>query len=372
MIDLKFVTGCLLLLIASGGQAVGQDSTEWSLQGYVKGMYTMTESTEFDELMHTGLLHARLRLDFNPSDRVSFRVDVRNRLYQGDVVRQVPGYVELMEEDPGLFDFNLSESWGADGIYVMNIDRLLVDYKMEQWRLTLGRQRINWGLNTVWNPHDIFNAYDYFDFDYEERPGADAVRMQYNWGGMSGLEVATSMDANQRLRGAFLYRFNHRAYDVQVLAGYSNHRWLTGFGWAGSLGETGFKGETRYARPVKDAPFENCVVATMGLDRTFAPGWYVGVNGLYTGSDSRIGTESPLLSFSYNRAVMVQVNRQINPVWNAGASIFYASENRLAIMPSVTKSLGQNWELMLTGIGFYEKQMSQNNLFLRLRWSFSS
>lgn len=351
---------------------VAQDTLRWGVQGYVKGMYMASHSNNLGSNMHSGLLHGRLRFDLDPFEQFSFRVDVRNRFYQGDMVDMVQGFSEMLEVDPGVVDLNWTNNRTSGMLLVMNIDRLLVDYHAQRWRVTMGRQRINWGLNTVWNPHDIFNAYDFFDFDYEERPGSDALRVQYQWGGMSGIEAAASMDYDNNVRSALLYRFNRNGYDMQVLTGYSYDRWLCGFGWAGSVGEAGFKGEARYVQPSGSASFENRIVATIGVDRTFDPGWYVGLNGLYTGTDSRLGLESPTVSFSYDRALMLQVNRQINPIWNAGASVFYASENRIALMPSVSRTLGDNWELLLTGIGFYEKNISQNNLFLRLRWSFSS
>lgn len=40
----------------------------------------------------------------------------------------------------------------------------------------------------AWNPNDWFNTYNYFDFDYEERPGTDAIRVRvYFKDGMSSL-----------------------------------------------------------------------------------------------------------------------------------------------------------------------------------------
>ncbi|MFN5323876.1 MAG: hypothetical protein ACK5C5_03065 [Bacteroidota bacterium] len=361
-----------LLLFFTQYTSLGQDSTNWSLRGYVKGMYTGAESSYSEHFMQTGTLHGRLRFDFNPTERIAFRSDIRNRILKGDAVQMIPYYVDLMNDDPGMFDLNVTDQWDTDFIWVLNVDRLLMEYRTKSWIFTAGRQRINWGLSTVWNPHDVFNTFDFFDFDYEERPGSDAFRLQFDEGGLSGLEAAVSSDVDGQLRAAILYRFNNLNYDFQFLTGYSYGRWLGGLGWAGSIGETGFKGESRYVHTPYDTPFENKLVATVGLDRTFDPGWYVGVNGLYTGSDSRIGSESPLLSFSYDRALMVQVNRQINPIWIAGVSIFYASENRFALMPSISRSIGNNLEVLLTGIGFYETGISQNSMFLRLRWSFSS
>ena len=55
--------------------------------------------------------------------------------------------------------------------------------------LRIGRQRINWGVNLAWNPNDLFNAYSLIDFDYQERPGSDAIRFQYYMGDLSVLNL---------------------------------------------------------------------------------------------------------------------------------------------------------------------------------------
>ncbi|MCG8318265.1 MAG: hypothetical protein MI921_02070 [Cytophagales bacterium] len=56
-------------------------------------------------------------------------------------------------------------------------------YKDGLWRKgcyqVIGKHRINWGKSYVWNPNDVFNAYSFFDFDYEERRGTDALLIKY-------------------------------------------------------------------------------------------------------------------------------------------------------------------------------------------------
>ena len=55
----------------------------------------------------------------------------------------------------------------------------IYDYRDNKINFRIGRQRINWGTTTIWNPNDIFNAYNFLDFDYEERPGMDGGKFQY-------------------------------------------------------------------------------------------------------------------------------------------------------------------------------------------------
>ena len=69
-------------------------------------------------------------------------------------------------------------------------DRFYYQFAAEKLELRLGRQRINWGINTTWNPNDIFNSYNIYDFDYEEREGSDAIRLKYFPNYQSSLDLA--------------------------------------------------------------------------------------------------------------------------------------------------------------------------------------
>ena len=102
--------------------------------------------------------------------------------------------------------------------------------------LTLGRQRINWGVNLAFNPNDLFNAYSLVDFDYQERPGADAVRFQYYTNELSSFETAIqfgkSLDSSVI---AGLWKINKWEYDFQFLIANFYSDFVLGTAWAGNL-----------------------------------------------------------------------------------------------------------------------------------------
>ena len=100
------------------------------------------------------------------------------------------------------------------------LDRLYLDYVKGNLEVRLGRQRVNWGINTVWNPNDIFNAFTFTDFDYEERPGSDALRVKYYTGFASSIEIAVkAFDRKEDAVGGILWKFNKWNYDFQALVG---------------------------------------------------------------------------------------------------------------------------------------------------------
>ena len=72
----------------------------------------------------------------------------------------------------------------------------------------MGKQRINWGIQNFWNSHDLFNQLNIFDFDYIERPGNDAIRIQYYLNNFNSFEYVI----NEEIK-AFLLKLNYFKYD---------------------------------------------------------------------------------------------------------------------------------------------------------------
>ncbi len=152
-------------------------------------------------------------------------------------------YNKLVISDEGFMDLTWKWAEGQSYSLYSNIDRLNFDITHKNLQVTLGRQRINWGINMVWTPNDIFNTYNYFNFDYVERPGCDAVRVQYYTGMTSSAELAFKLDKNDNITMAGLYKFNHWNYDWQVLGGVMKDDIVLGLGWSGQIESAGFNGE---------------------------------------------------------------------------------------------------------------------------------
>ena len=109
------------------------------------------------------------------------------------------------------------------------LDRLYVDFQSGKWQVIAGRHRINWGMNLVWNPTDIFNTFSVFDFDYEERPGTDAVLVKYYSSSTSHLEVVYELADNLEESSVVgRGKLNFENYDVQLFTGYQKQYWVAG------------------------------------------------------------------------------------------------------------------------------------------------
>ncbi|WP_157893336.1 hypothetical protein [Salegentibacter sediminis] len=375
----------VLMILVSFNVNSQEDSPRISLQGYIKNLHEFSFIDRLDQLQWTSLIHNRLNFEYFPSDEFSIRLEVRNRVYYGDGVRNFPGFSKNLDYDPGLVDLSVNIFDEDKLVFNTLIDRALVNYTKANWDISLGRQRINWGMNLAWNPNDIFNTYNFLDFDYEERPGSDAIRIQYYTGDFSKIELTAKRgEQNDDFIAAGMYKFNKWTYDIQFLTGVYQKDLIIGTGWAGNLKEAGFKGEISYFVPYEEYPgSENVMSASISVDYAFEKGLYVNSSVLYNSSTNnslstiedlilaRINAKN-LMPFKYS--FFIQLSKEFTPIFSGATNFIYSpTRHSVIFMPSLVYSLATNWELNLTGQSFLEFKDYKtlgNSFFLRIRYSF--
>lgn len=383
---------CFILLIL-GASFLAQGQEQWMMKGYVKGLSAMQTLGDEGEIALENTLHNRFDVNWYMSDKFTFTVGIRNRIIVGNNVRLIPGYGDYIARDNGYFD--LSWLWAEDDswIGVTQLDRLMLDYTTGNLQITLGRQRINWGQTFVWNPNDLFNTYSYFDFDYEERPGSDALRIQYYLGMSSKLELSTSLNSDKKLTSVGLYRFNTGGYDLQFLGGiYTETDYVLGGGWSGSIKGGGFSGEITYFHPMdREEDPDSEVTATIHYDYTFRSSLNLQFEALYNGfgqedlasgiGDLVFQDLSPKNLFPTQLAFFGSGAYDVTPLFRVMLAGIYGPEgNFYYVGPTLIYSLSNTMEL--TGVGqFYSSDevfdedgepLITNGaaLFVRFKWSF--
>lgn len=299
---MKTITSILtliLLAVSLQAQTFGDgDAPPLVLRGYVKEMPALTLNKDFADPGFLNIFHNRLNFRWNIADDWHLAAEGRNRLFYNEMFGDFPAYRDILEQDEGLID--LSWVWLGQGSWIghTNIDRLYLDWRKKNWQVRVGRQRINWGITLVSNPNDLFNTYSFFDFDYPERPGTDAVRIQYFFGDMSRIQLAVSPAKNSKEAvAAAMLNTNRWNYDFQALAGYYRNRLALGGGWAGHIGGTGFKGEATWFYDIEETPgvTRSNVVAAIGFDYMFGSGTFAFAEFLYNGGYQRIPGEGIFL-----------------------------------------------------------------------------
>ncbi|MEQ9263462.1 MAG: hypothetical protein RLP14_09900 [Owenweeksia sp.] len=341
-------------------------------------------------------IHNRFDFKYYPSKSWSLGAGMRNRLFWGYSVGNEPqpgqpDFYNSLDQDNGLVDLSYLY-FDSDAVLLHTIfDRLWGQWESSKWIIRLGRQRINWGVNTVWNPNDIFNQYNYFDFDYEERPGSDALRVQYFPNFKSTLELgfAPAKQIGQSV-AAMLYKANRWQYDFQFLAGYYKEDLTAGTGWAGSIKNVGFKGEANYYHPLQEGGESNFTAST-ALDYLFGFGLYTQLSYLYNG----LGTTDPTIFsfaglganqvqgpkniFPFKHTLFTQTGGNITPLFRADAGLMFTPDlKNIILFPTLTYSLASNLDALLALQYFISQNPLENNnvewlsgtVFGRLKYSF--
>lgn len=389
MLKLFYILPLILLSMGTKAQdSTGTSEKRVTLNGYVKDMQTVIIPNNNKNWQTDNLIHNRLNFKWNISRNFTFCLEERNRFYWGELVKSIPGYKDYISYDNGLV--NMSWNILLDSAYVLNtaIDRIWIDFTRSKFQVTVGRQRINWSQTYVWNPNDIFNTYSYFDFDYEEKPGSDAVRFQYFTGPASSLEIAAKADKQQRVTAAALYRFNKWEYDFQALAGlFEQHDLVAGIGWAGQIAKGGFKGEATYFHPFRNFNDTTGVfLASVEYDYTFKNSLFLQFEGLYNSNSFNsadlllqqmnaqlLNPKNPFLS---GFSVFGTIGYPLTPLINSSlAGILNPDNGMYFIIPSVTVSLSNNLDLSLIAQSFqsYSGKSAINGktlVFIRMKGSF--
>lgn len=378
----------LVLIFATTGFSQGFSDDKFDLSGYVQftpvRIQTTVQGFSEQQTWWDYRLQNRLNLKWYASQSFTFTAETRTRLFAGDLVKEVPGYSDLINTDTGYT--NLSYLLADEDTWFLHFipDRLYAEYSLDKWSFRVGRQRINWGVNMLTNPNDLFNIYSLYDFDYPERPGSDAVRIQYHLDWASRIELAWSPAEDMRNSTlAMLYGFNRNEYDIQLITGVYKSRLAVGGGWAGNLNNAGFKGELMFYYDEIGGSKNASYVAAISADYMFNNGLFAVGEIVYNDGGgnqqnySLLGAELRADNPTFSRyQVTSQLTYAVTPLMNTGLTIVgYPDEQAVFISPNVTYSALTNLDFTML-VQFFavgdDSIFSEagNVLAATLKWSF--
>ena len=386
----------ILGIVFSMLQSMTAQEEKWVFSGYVKNMQTglvfndafpdLQQFKLVDTFLLDQLIHHRLNTKWYINDKWTFSAGLRSRLFTGDLVKFNPNYGQQTDDASNDY-LNLSILWMDKPSMVIHsvLDRLYLDYTNGNWEVRVGRQRINWGISNVWNPNDVFNAFSFTDFDYEEKPGSDAIRVKYYTGFASSIEIAAkAADHIDESVIAGLWKFNQWNYDFQILSGWVKNEWVIGGGWAGNIKNMGFQGEMSYFIPTEES-VDPAFSMTIGGDYTFKNSAFISAGLLYNSEGSKEGGSSTQLFtfelsarnlYPYRWSVFAQFNYPLTPLANVGMAVIYSpiKTQALFLNPMYTYSIKENWDINLIGQIVFNKDDGYKSplqaIFLRLKYSY--
>lgn len=390
MWKILILTGCLLFAVFAKAQ---NDSlpepkpARLQLQGYLKDLQSLSFTSQKGSLFTGSFLHNRLNVKYLFSPTLSARLELRTRMFWGEQVRLNPDFAGQADYENGWLDMSWTPVRKPAFVWHSIADRLSLNWQYRQWDIVVGRQRVNWGITTAWNPNDLFNAFNFLDFDYEERPGSDALRVRYSRSGMSGFDLALSHGRSAHTTiAALIYRFNRWGYDLQVLGAFYKDDLVIGAGWAGNIGEAGFKGEASWFQP-RQHIWDTTGTLSFTIDGaySFENGWYIGGAFLYSSASrndaaalDQLATQqlSAKMLMPFRYSTLAQVVKQFNPLFSTNLSVIYCpGPDALIIFPVCAYSLSDNWDLNLVAQSIFIPENNKfknrgNALILRIKWGF--
>jgi hypothetical protein len=379
-----FLFLAVIYMQASFSSGRAQDPPDFEFDGYLSNMQTVMFEKWDQNWWTENQIHNRLNFEYHITSNLSFDLEVRNRFIYGDFVKTIPGYDRLIDSETGWVDMSWLLANKPSFLIHTTIDRLYLDYMVGKFQFRAGRQRINWGQSLVWNPNDVFNAYSYFDFDYVEKPGSDAMRVQYYTGVSSVLDVSAKIDSSRKVTAAARYQFSLFNYDIQFMGGlFQDDDLILGAGWSGNIKGAAFRGELTWFHSTDNAHKEE-VMLTVSGDYTFPNSLYIGLEYLFSNieyGDFSFGEYyfMPMnvknIAFT-DHSIFAQVSYPFTPLFTGQlAGMYFPSERGFYIGPSFDLSVLDNLTLSFIFQHFQGRfggdATSKTTLgFLRLKWNF--
>lgn len=345
-------------------------------------------------------LHNRLNLKITKGemgDNWAFSAEVRNRLIYGDSRKYIPGNKKSLSNDNGLFDLSWNLMSGTSFVLNTSIERLSITRNVGKWEFTAGRQRINWGLTFAWNPNDLFNNASLFEFDYDEKPGCDAIRALYYVGPTSSIDAVFEVGSNGRPTIAGMYKTSFENFDLQAIVGYYQGEYGTmGLGFTGPLGKGSIYGETTAMHSLRSRYktrdyLKNIHMISLGYSYMFP--FQLDLRGefFYTKKPdnsyitSYFTAPTSLKELSPSRYnLMLSATYPITPLLKASFStIYYTDLSAIYLNPSIDYSVYKNFNLTFfyqfvnpesSAINkkneVYKVRTLYSIAYLRLKWNF--
>lgn len=355
-----FATSILFLIIANALFSQEQKHRSWQLKGNLDDLQIVQFSKIEDPWILDNQVNNRLDFTWNPGKVFGMGLGVRNRFLFGQSLTSDTSYKASLFADNGLVNMTWDIYSARSFALVTQFDRAWLSFTAGKVQFTVGRQRINWGQAIIWNPNDIFNTYSYFDVDYPERPGSDAIRVQYYPSATATVEVVSKWNDQGRITLAGLGRFNAGGYDIQFLGGLVDDQdFVVGAGWSGNISKAAFRGEVNYYQPKKNfADTTGVFLVTLGSDYTFSNSLALTFQVFYNQLPSGYQPESLLsiyqapaspkiLSFTeWN--IFLMGSYPITPLFEASlAGMYYPELNGYFIGPTLNYNVRQNIDLSL-------------------------
>lgn len=272
----------------------------------------------------TSLTRLRIRLDARANEYLSAAVVYDNEALVGILDTFETSLARELAEQ-GFVDLSgqIVEREHADWSHLLYRGYLL--FESEHLELTVGRQRVPWGVARLWNPIDRFNAVGPLAIEQDQSQGVDAVKARWLFDGFTYFEAIYAAGHRGEDRSvAGRWQGVIRDVDVGLVGGVFEEAPTAGFDLASNLGDAAGRIEVvwtdpkRRVRPFGDPSADSLpaywqVVASVDHNFDWGTGVYALVEHLYNGNALGFGSGKAGGSLGFFQEAGVEPNRVVAP-----------------------------------------------------------
>ena len=172
-----------------------------------------------DSDIQTSFSRLRTRLDLTLTPHLSAVLVYDHEARAGDLDTFEAGLGRSLDTEQWLdMDWTIKDDTSFEWEHLFYRGYLF--FESEKVEVTLGRQRIPWGVGRLWNPIDRFNAIGPLAIEPDQNQGVDAVNLRWLFSGFTSLEAvyAAADDSDDQSYAARLHGM-YRDVDYSVVAG---------------------------------------------------------------------------------------------------------------------------------------------------------
>ncbi len=258
----------IVLLVLTGWDNPAQAIVQ--LDGYYKNilLQSATVLPPAGKDYNLDINRLRLRLRGQPTKRLRFDVAYDNEVWLGSYLDTTQFAVQQNRPQDTLFDLQQTtidrrRTFARHGFYRAYVSLALGDVDVRA-----GRQRIAWGTALLWNPMDILNPLNPLQLERDEQIGVDAVSADWNYAALSRVSlVMAAHEKGDNSSYAMRWQSNIGLFDISLMSGQFRQGTVSGFDFAGQIGQVGLRGEFTHSNTRLDGDYQRFVI---GAD--YSPG----------------------------------------------------------------------------------------------------
>ncbi len=324
-----------------------------SLKGYYKNLYFTSKRQATNTWYHADLNRIRTEWDANLLKVFSAKVVWDNELIGGNYVgTEEFGRRQTQRAEPYLdLDYELVRK--NNFFYGQALYRATGRLEVDPVTLTIGRQKVDWGVMRLFSPIDLFTRLPLFDIERDERVGATAANLTIRAGPKVRINPVWAFNPDfgrSRIGGRVTGTVGH--FDLSVLGGKFLDDEVFGFDFTGDVKKAGVRGELIYDRAEFGKDF---IQGAVGVDYGFENSFYFALEYFFNGQGTNNAATAAILpSGSQIQAVhqnfmALNMKYDLTPLWTAslqtivdlnGGSLFLMPETRYAFFSWLEAAVG--------------------------------